>query len=284
MPFIPLDDTTQGGRVTIQMPWVTWGFMVACFVMFWVQSLAGQEGGLDLIYGLGVIPLTIIGQAELAPSLYLIDPWLTLFTYNFLHGGLLHLAGNLLYLWVFGDNVEDAMGHGRFAAFFMLCGALAALVHVMVGPDSPLPLIGASGAISGVLGAYLILHPKAKVMIPIFFIPVNLPAWSLLIFWIGFQVFSALTVEDAGAEEIAWWAHIGGFVIGMILVVPFRYKTVALFGRDDLPGGITLRDRSRWRHRAGKRSGPWEKAQGDAGSGGVETPGGDSTSKDPWES
>jgi membrane associated rhomboid family serine protease len=258
MPFLPLDDDTPSS-ILIERPWVTWGVMALCLVVFWVQSLSGQLGGERLILGFGVIPVTLSGDAALGPALYKVHPLLTLITYQFLHSGMFHLAGNLLYLWVFGDNVEDAMGHSRFALFYLLCGVIAGGAHWLAGPQSEIPLIGASGAISGVLGAYLILHPKAKILVPIYFIPVSLPAWLLLVFWFGFQVVSAMSAGPSLAGT-AWWAHIGGFIAGAILVVPFRLKTVHLFGGGDLPEGITLRDRKRWQRFHAKhpnKRGPW---------------------------
>lgn len=239
----PADDLPP--HIHIERPWVAWGLMAACAIVFWIQSLAGQAAGTQIIYAYGVIPATLSGEAYLLPELYRVDPLLTLLSYQFLHASMFHLVGNLLYLWIFGDNVEDAMGHRRFLFFYLLCGAVAGSAHWLAQPQSDVPLIGASGAISGVLGAYLVLHPYAKVTVPVYFVPVYLPAWLLLLFWFGFQVASLLTLDSDGRGS-AWWAHIGGFLAGAILVVPFRYRRVPLFGGGDLPGGITLRDRSRW--------------------------------------
>jgi len=257
MAFVPLDDDAP--RLRIHRPWVNWGLLAACLVGFWAQSLSDQDEGLRLIYALGVLPATLTGAGQLAPDTYLVPPFLTLISYQFLHGGFAHLIGNMLYLWVFGDNVEDAMGHGRYLAFFLICGILAALAQVIAAPESRVPLIGASGAISGVLGAYLILHPKAKVLVPIFFIPINLPAWLLLVFWIAFQVFSFASNPDLSGGGTAWLAHIGGFLAGAILVFVFRHPHAALFGSNDLPSGITLRDKVRWQSHRNWRPGPWER-------------------------
>lgn len=152
------------------------------------------------------------------------------------------------------------MGHGRFLGFYLLSGIAAALTQVMVDPGSTTPTIGASGAISGVLGAYLILHPTSRVLVPIGFIPLYLPAWMLLIFWFGFQFFSATGGPSAG--NVAWWAHIGGFIAGLLLVFVFRYKAVPLFGLGDPPGGVTLRRGAVWRPRrdtkpSERKRGPW---------------------------
>ncbi len=242
MPFLPLHDKTP--RVLIQTPWVTWGLIAACVFTFFYQVSAGPEGGAKLAVGLGVIPVTVVGKASLPPEYHLVPAWVTLFTAMFLHGGLMHLIGNMLYLWVFGDNIEDSMGHPRFVAFYLLCGVVAGLAHIAADPASEVPTIGASGAVSGVLGAYLILHPRARVLIPIWIIPLYLPAYLLLVIWIGFQVLSAW-VGGAAGGGVAWWAHIGGFVAGAILIVPFRYKTVPLFGMDEYPRGVRLKSRRR---------------------------------------
>ncbi len=256
MPFIPLDDDTP--RTFIRWPYVNWALILACVAVYYWQSQAGVRAGVALVYGLGVIPITVNGGAELPPELYLISPFATLVTYMFLHGSLMHLLGNMLFLWVFGDNVEDSMGHVRYLLFYVVCGALAAVSQVLVFPDSDMPMIGASGAVSGVLGAYLLLHPKARVLVPIFFIPIRLPAWFLLIGWFALQSYAAFTDATGG---VAWWAHVGGFLAGLFLIPLFRRRTVPLFGASDLPSGITLRDRARWaRHQRpdGRRwRGPW---------------------------
>ena len=257
MPFIPLHDTSP--RYLIARPWTTWLLILATVLVFVAQVVDNADGLPQLIYGLGTIPATLIGTAELPPRLTIVDPLVTLITSQFLHGGFMHLAGNMLYLWVFGDNVEDAMGHYRFLAFYLLCGAIAALAHVVSDPASTSPAIGASGAISGVLGAYLVLHPKSRILVPVVFIPLYLPAWLLLVFWFGFQFFAAF--GGSGASSTAWWAHIGGFAAGVVLVFAFRYKAVPLFGLGDPPGGVTIRRGAKWQPRnapPGTRNGPWE--------------------------
>ncbi len=155
-----------------------------------------------------------------------------LFTSMFLHGGWLHLISNMLYLWIFGDNVEDRMGHGRYIFFYILCGLAAAGTHIITNPDSEIPTIGASGAIAGILGAYMILYPNARVVvvIPILFFwdVMKLPALFVLSFWFVTQLFQgtlALAVETTATGGVAWWAHIGGFVFGMIAVNIFKSKS-----------------------------------------------------------
>ena len=237
MPFLPLHDNTP--RILIALPWVTWGVIAACTVIFFLQTQASADSVERMAYGLGVIPATLVGDAALVDELYMVPPLLTLITSLFLHGDFMHLFGNMLYLWVFGDNIEDSMGHVRFVCFYLLCGVLAALAHVVADPASTVPTIGASGAISGVLGAYLVLHPRAKVLVPIIIIPLYVPAFILLLIWIGFQVLQASMTGVAGGG-VAWWAHIGGFVIGAILVIPFRYKAIPLLGAADPPGGLRI--------------------------------------------
>lgn len=246
MPFIPLYD--RNPRVLVARPWVTWGLIVMSSAIYVAQISAGTGGNERLIFGLGLIPATLSGDAELGAHLYLISPVMTLITYMFLHGGLLHLGGNMLFLWVFGDNIEDAMGHRRFIAFYLLGGIAAGLLQVLIDPLSRSPTIGASGAIAAVLGAYLMLHPRAKILVPIIIFPVYIPAVFLLVFWIGFQIYTAL---NGAPGSVAWWAHIGGFFAGVVLIVPMRHNSLPLFGVGDLPGGLTLR-RGYRRHSGGK--------------------------------
>lgn len=156
----------------------------------------------------------------------------TLFSSMFMHGGLLHLGGNMLYLWIFGNNVEDAMTRFRFIVFYLLCGIIATVSHALLNATSAVPLIGASGAISGVLGAYLLLYPRAKVLTLFFFgffvrmVPTH--AMIVLIFWFVIQSFSAVT-STGGAGGVAWFAHIGGFLAGIALISVFKRRSVPLW-------------------------------------------------------
>jgi membrane associated rhomboid family serine protease len=147
-------------------------------------------------------------------------------TSMFLHGGWMHLIGNMWFLWIFGNNIEDSMGHARFAIFYLLCGVAAALVQVFIDPASRIPMVGASGAISGVMGAYLVLYPRVRVftLVPLgfFLTSIALPAWTMLLYWIALQFLggvSGLFAEGKGG--VAFWAHIGGFVAGLVLVKVF---------------------------------------------------------------
>lgn len=150
-------------------------------------------------------------------------------TTMFLHGGWFHLLSNMLYLWIFGDNVEDSMGHGKFIFFYLITGYIASLAHVWSMPESTVPMVGASGAIAGVLGAYLILHPRAKVLtllpLGIIITIVRIPALLFLGFWFVLQVVNQMMVSSQAAQAVAWWAHIGGFVAGVILINFFKDKT-----------------------------------------------------------
>ena len=174
MPFIPLHDDNP--RVLIVHPWVTGVLIAACVTVFVAEVTGSPTSAERMIVGLGLIPAAFVGDIQLRPEFHVVPALLTPVTSLFLHGGIMHLIGNMLYLWVFGDNVEDAMGHWRFLVFYLLCGIAAGLVHVYIDSGSQIPTIGASGAISGVLGAYLVLHPTARVLVPIWFVPVYIPA------------------------------------------------------------------------------------------------------------
>ena len=226
--MIPLRDDNP----TSITPFVTYAFIAACVLVFLWQMSLGEKGFEAAVLALGVTPATLLGDARLPPELYLIPPVITVFSSMFLHGGFMHLAGNMLYLWIFGNNVEDSMGHVRFVIFYLLCGVAAALAQAWPNPDSTIPMIGASGAISGVLGAYLLLFPRAHVLvlIPLGVLTrlVPLPAMFVLGFWFVLQLIST-ALSDAGQGGVAFGAHIGGFVAGMILIPVFKYRHVRLF-------------------------------------------------------
>ena len=234
--MIPLHDDNP----TTLKPIVTVGLIAACSLVFLWQISLGERGYLETVYSLGVVPAVLMGNVQLRPELASVPAELTLLTSMFLHGGWMHLIGNMLYLWIFGNNIEDAMGHGRFIVFYALCGTAAAYAQVLQDPASTVPMIGASGAISGVLGAYLLLYPKARVLVLIwlgFFIhTVRLPAGFVLGFWFVLQYVNAALAGEAGGG-VAWWAHIGGFVTGMALILVFRRKQVPLFGGRRGPWG-----------------------------------------------
>jgi membrane associated rhomboid family serine protease len=226
--MIPLrDDNPSSSK-----PFVMITFLVICVLVFlWQFSLGGADGQ-RAIYSLGVIPAVLFGGQQLPPELQLVPPTATILTSMFMHGGWMHLIGNMLYLWIFGDNVEDSMGHGRFLLFYVLCGVAAALAQAIPEPNSEIPMVGASGAISGVLGAYLLLHPHARVLVAIPFgfmlHTMRLPAGLVLVLWFGLQLFSNLMAQP-GQGGVAFRAHIGGFVAGMLLVGIFKRRNIRLF-------------------------------------------------------
>jgi membrane associated rhomboid family serine protease len=216
----------------IDTPYVTWSLIAVCvLVFFWQISLGGNAGEIAF-YQYGMIPALLFGSAELDPSVAEIPAWATVFSSMFMHGGWLHLGFNMLFLWIFGDNIEDSMGHGRYLFFYLACGVAAAMAQALVNPDSTVPMVGASGAISGVLGAYLILHPYATVrtiiFLGIFATMMHLPALIVLGMWFLLQLASAV-FSTSGEPGVAFWAHIGGFVAGMALVPFFRKSDVQLF-------------------------------------------------------
>lgn len=225
--MIPLHDDNP----TSTPPLVTVALIAACVLVFvWQLSLGPQQE--RIIYALGVIPAVLFGQLQLPEAIALVAPPATVFTSMFLHGGWMHLIGNMLYLWIFGNNVEDAMGHGRFIVFYVLCGIAAAFAQALPDPQSQVPMIGASGAISGVLGAYLLLYPHARVLVLIplgfYLTTLRLKAGWVLGFWFVMQLFSsAASVGQQGG--VAFGAHIGGFVAGMLLLPLFKRRDVRYF-------------------------------------------------------
>jgi len=234
----PLSDENP----TVRTPVMTYA-IIAVIVGVWVLV---QGAGLDQqslaasICNLGMVPGEISRQAAVGTSVPLgpgmacvvdqeaINIW-TPVTSMFLHGGWGHLLGNLLFFWVFGNNVEDSMGRARFLVFYLLCGIIAAGSHVILDPTSPIPTVGASGAISGVLGAYLVLYPRVRVRMLFWFLlfikVIRVPAWAVLLWWFFWQVVSGLpqlmTVNREVSGGVAVWAHIGGFIAGVVLVKLF---------------------------------------------------------------
>ncbi|HVY82316.1 MAG TPA: rhomboid family intramembrane serine protease [Steroidobacteraceae bacterium] len=209
-------------------PVLTTTLIVVCTLTFLWQLAHGSQGAQAVIYSLGLIPSVLFGIDTLPEELVAVPPILTIFTSMFLHGGWMHLIGNMLYLWIFGDNVEDAMGHVRFLVFYLTCGVAAALAQALPDPHSTLPMVGASGAISGVLGAYLLLYPHARVLVGIpfgFYLHMTrLPAGVVLALWFGLQFLSNVLSPPAAGGGVAFRAHIGGFVAGMVLVALFKRR------------------------------------------------------------
>jgi membrane associated rhomboid family serine protease len=227
--MIPISDDNPARLV----PVVTWFIIALCVVVYlWERSL-GREIDATLAV-LGFVPASLRHWGAAVPSLGSVPPGATIFSSMFLHGGFIHLAGNMLYLWIFGNNVEDAMGHGRFIVFYLICGVAAALTLAAVDPGSQVPMIGASGAISGVLAGYVLLFPRTRVtvIVPlgIIFYPIALSAYWVVSFWFVMQLMSA-ALSNPHQAGVAWWAHIGGFAAGLLLTPVFKTDRFPLFGR-----------------------------------------------------
>ena len=228
--FIPLRDDNSLKSIPFQ--YVTVG-LIAVNILVFILEVSGLSHA--AVASFAVTPRELLGStALLAPSSfseegYAIGEEATLLTYMFFHADVFHLVGNMLFLWVFGDNVEDAMGHLRFLVFYLACGVFAALFHAWMLPDSDLPLIGASGAVAGVIAAYLMLHPRVGVWVLAFkVIPLRITAGLALGVWIALQVVM-VAMPDMG--PVAWWAHIGGLIAGAVLILFMRRPGVPLFDR-----------------------------------------------------
>ena len=226
--FVPLHDGVP--LRFMRTPYVTYGLIGVCIaaqlvLRFW----PGEEGALAIMAGFGMIPSVLFGTAQLPEGLAHLPAWLTLFSNVLLHANIAHLVGNMLFLWVFGDNVEDAMGHIRFILFYFLCAIGGGLAHVMVEPGSDVALIGASGSVAGVIAAYLLLHPRVKIWVLLLFrIPIRLRTVWVLGFWILLQVYN---FAFGAPGEISWAAHLGGLLMGTLLVLFFRRPGVPLLAR-----------------------------------------------------
>lgn len=234
--FVPIADANPLEHVV--RPYVTWALLALnVFVFVALQHGAFGEVSEAGVLAYGAIPAVVTGEAVLPEGYERLPAALTLLTYMFLHGGWLHLIGNMAFLWVFADNVEDAMGHVRFLAFYLLCGVVAGAAHIVADPGSEVPLVGASGAVAGVIAAYLMLHPNIRLWALVFMkIPLRVPAVWVIGAWFALQVWQILAADD---QDTAWWAHIGGFVCGAALVTVMRRPGVALLDRD--PSGVPSR-------------------------------------------
>jgi membrane associated rhomboid family serine protease len=228
--FIPLSDDNPLRSIGFQ--WVTIALIAANAAAFaWQTGGGGQAAAASF----AVIPtelfqVNIIGGAAHGKyDMLAVPEGYTLLTYMFLHGDIFHLLSNMLFLWVFGDNVEDAMGHIKYLLFYVACGIVAGLVHAFMLPTSPLPLIGASGAVAGVIAAYLILHPRVLVWVLVFrIIPLKISAAWVLGAWVITQLLMVMVNQP---NQIAWWAHIGGMAAGAVLIVFMRRPGMPLFDR-----------------------------------------------------
>ncbi|MGH9779564.1 MAG: rhomboid family intramembrane serine protease [Candidatus Acidiferrales bacterium] len=216
--MIPLRDANPRGGVPIVALAL---IALNCLVFFYELTLppAGLE---QLVFTFGMVPAKLTAFPT-DPGVSFGDATVPFLTSMFLHGGWLHLIGNMWFLWIFGDNVEDYLGHVRFLLFYLLCGLAASVAHLAFNLNSIIPTLGASGAIAGVLGAYLLLFPGARILtlVPVFFVwLMELPAYVILIYWFVLQLLqgTATLAESAPGGGVAWWAHVGGFVAGLALV------------------------------------------------------------------
>jgi membrane associated rhomboid family serine protease len=217
--MLPIQDSVPSRSI----PVVTRALVLANVLVFFFELMLPRQGIEQLFYLFGIVPARFTHPDWAAYVGFPAGTYWTILTHQFLHGGWLHLFVNMWTLWIFGDNVEDRMGSLRFLIFYLICGGVAALTQVLTNPDATIPSVGASGAIAGVLGAYLLFFPTARlvVLLPIFFFPFffEVPAVLYLVLWFFINLFSG-TAALAGPQEvggIAWWAHVGGFVSGMLL-------------------------------------------------------------------
>lgn len=224
--FLPLHD--QNPIRHISFPYVNYSLLALNGLVFLVQLAMPNYGFEWFTVEYGMVPIVVRDLVE-QPVVWLPD-WANLITYAFLHADWLHLLSNMLFLWIFGDNIEDAMGHVKYLVFYLLCAVLAALIHIAFHYDSNGPLIGASGAVAGVMGAYIVLFPHARVFVLLRIvipIPLPIPALWMLGVWIATQIFYLVIGSQ---EPVAWWAHLGGIAAGALLAVPFKRREVPLFG------------------------------------------------------
>ena len=225
--MIPLRDTIP----TRTFPGMTIALIAANVLVFLHQASLGQRAAGAFVAAFGAVPAQITGAAPHAAPL--LAPALTLLTSMFLHGGFAHLLGNMVFLWIFGNNVEDATGHVRFVLFYILCGVAAALSHVLTNPASTVPMVGASGAISGILGGYFLLYPHARIVTLVFLgffaQTVQIPAFFFLGLWFFMQILPAVLSIGSAGGGVAWFAHVGGFVAGLLLLIPFKRRRVRLW-------------------------------------------------------
>ncbi|HQX84122.1 MAG TPA: rhomboid family intramembrane serine protease [Aestuariivirga sp.] len=229
--FVPLHDDTP--LKVIRFQFVTIAIIAGNILVFLMTGAFQSETMLaGVATSFGVVPSDLTTAfSQNIPYSPIPEP-LTFLTYMFLHAGWLHLISNMLFLWVFADNIEDAFGYFAFVLFYLLCGIAGALAHVLMSPASTAPLIGASAAVSGVIGAYMLLYPRARVWILLFFrIPLRISAIWVLGGWFLLQIFSVLTTDQSAEVEVAWWAHIGGFVAGLAITFLLRSRLLVRTSR-----------------------------------------------------
>lgn len=237
--LLPIGDDNQQRRITPFVVYIIIAINAVVFLLF--QQATSTEAGAEFTYAYSVVPYEITNNVDLVAPVRVpgggaipqfpgpAPIWLTILTSMFMHGGWMHIIGNMLYLWIFGDNIEDNFGHAKFLIFYLVCGVVASFAHILVDPNSVTPSLGASGAIAGVLGAYLIMFPRNRVrtLLPLGFLwtTVELPAIVVLGFWIVIQIFSQYTASfKPGEGGVAYMAHIGGFAAGLVLCLLFRRR------------------------------------------------------------
>jgi len=227
--FVPLHDDTP--LRVIRFQYVTLAIIAANVVIFLMTgAFAGDQAVEAVAAGFGVVPAELTHRGPLDPALNPIPEPATLITYMFIHGGWVHLLTNMLFLWVFADNVEDAFGYFAFLLFYLLTGIAGGLTHVLMAPSSASPLIGASGAVSGVIAAYMLLYPRARIWILLFMrLPIRIGAIWVLGGWFALQVVSLLLAGEDGVQ-VAWWAHIGGFLSGLAITFVLRSRLLIRIG------------------------------------------------------
>jgi membrane associated rhomboid family serine protease len=226
--MFPLKDENP----TNSAPIITWMLIAINVAVFLYQISLGSGSSQLFVFQYGSIPAVVTGGQQLPPEWVSVPPLLSIFTSMFLHGSWLHLLGNMWFLWIFGNNIEEAMGKARYLIFYLACGFLASWSHILSDINSVIPSIGASGAIGGVLGAYIMLYPRARVwtliFLGIFSRLMYVPAGFLLGYWFLIQLFSGSMTQGQGGG-VAFWAHIGGFLAGVILVGLFKRREVRFF-------------------------------------------------------
>jgi membrane associated rhomboid family serine protease len=234
MALLPIHD--RNPLKWIRFHWANVALIAITVAVFLWQLTLDQAAFRQVTLAFGTVPAAVLGNLPPAPGLGALPPQVTVVTSAFLHANWLHLFANMMFLWVFGDNVEDCLGHWRYIGFYLLCAAGSDVVYIATAGEPLVPAFGASGAVSGVLGAYLLLYPTVRVWVLIWWrLPVLLPAGLVLGGWFVLQLLSA--AEASPGDGVAWWSHIGGFVIGMLLVIPLRRPEARLLsGLRDPPG------------------------------------------------
>jgi len=226
--------------------YVTFALIAINIAVFSFMNATSDKVTTEILLNFAMFPVAVSGEAVTGGFF---PPSLTLVTYMFLHGGWMHVLLNMLFLFVFGDNIEDAIGHGRFLAFYLLCGVAGAAAHAFMAPQSNIPLVGASGAIAGIIAAYMMIRPCAKITVLIFgFIPIRLASYWVLGFWAISQVWHVFSLEKS---DTAWWAHVGGLAAGAILITVIRPAGVPLFQCFSPEDAIALAE--------SRSSGPWSR-------------------------